>query len=308
MTLALLHGKPGDGACGTMTTGGSESIVLMAIKAYKERARALKGIDRRPRPCCPSRRTPRTPRAATTLASRSSSRPSTPRSRHRVDAVRRSSHATPFSLSAARPAFPQCVIDPIERARRAGARARRRPPRRRLPRRLHSALLRRARLPRRQVRLCRRRRHLDQRRHPQVRLRPQERQHHSLPLARAAQVPVLRLRRLVRRHLRLAEHHRLARRRLDRRRLGDADGARRQRLQEKGGRNAPHAAAPGRRHRRHSAPARARPAAGVRRLVRRQERLARIQGRPRTSTRSPTPWATRAATGASRASRIRSAA
>ena len=39
MTLNMLHAPAG--ACGTMTSGGSESV-LCALKAYRDRARALK--------------------------------------------------------------------------------------------------------------------------------------------------------------------------------------------------------------------------------------------------------------------------
>lgn len=43
MTAAMLHG--GDGAAGTMTSGGSESI-MMAVKTYRDWGRAERGIDR----------------------------------------------------------------------------------------------------------------------------------------------------------------------------------------------------------------------------------------------------------------------
>lgn len=42
MALSLFHGNP-DRACGTTTSGGTESIV-MACKAYRDWARAEKGI------------------------------------------------------------------------------------------------------------------------------------------------------------------------------------------------------------------------------------------------------------------------
>jgi sphinganine-1-phosphate aldolase len=41
MTLRLFNG--GRGACGTMTSGGTESI-LMAIKAYRDHARTSRGV------------------------------------------------------------------------------------------------------------------------------------------------------------------------------------------------------------------------------------------------------------------------
>jgi glutamate/tyrosine decarboxylase-like PLP-dependent enzyme len=47
MTAAMLHGGPGlaaSDACGTVTSGGTESI-LLAMKTYRDRARAERGID-----------------------------------------------------------------------------------------------------------------------------------------------------------------------------------------------------------------------------------------------------------------------
>ena len=41
MTLALFHGTPE--CCGTMTSGGTESI-LMAVKAHRDLARAPRGV------------------------------------------------------------------------------------------------------------------------------------------------------------------------------------------------------------------------------------------------------------------------
>lgn len=43
MTANLFHGK--ETACGTMTTGGTESII-MAVKAYRDYARHERGINR----------------------------------------------------------------------------------------------------------------------------------------------------------------------------------------------------------------------------------------------------------------------
>lgn len=43
MTLRLFHGDASRGACGTMTSGGTESI-LMAVKAYRDLARAQRGV------------------------------------------------------------------------------------------------------------------------------------------------------------------------------------------------------------------------------------------------------------------------
>ncbi|KAF4652862.1 Sphingosine-1-phosphate lyase 1, partial [Perkinsus chesapeaki] len=43
MTLDLFNGKPEDGACGSVTSGGTESI-LLAIKTYRDWGRAERGI------------------------------------------------------------------------------------------------------------------------------------------------------------------------------------------------------------------------------------------------------------------------
>jgi len=50
MTAAMLHGEavkaidPNDEVCGTMTSGGSESI-MMAMKVYRDKAKAEKGLE-----------------------------------------------------------------------------------------------------------------------------------------------------------------------------------------------------------------------------------------------------------------------
>lgn len=43
MTLSLFHGDSAPSACGTTTSGGTESIV-MACKAYRDYARAERGV------------------------------------------------------------------------------------------------------------------------------------------------------------------------------------------------------------------------------------------------------------------------
>ena len=43
MSLRLFHGEPERGACGSMTSGGTESI-LMAVKAYRDLARTQRGV------------------------------------------------------------------------------------------------------------------------------------------------------------------------------------------------------------------------------------------------------------------------
>jgi sphinganine-1-phosphate aldolase len=112
MTLALLHGRPADGACGTMTTGGSESIIL-AIKAYKERARALKGIDA-PEAILPVSAHAAHAKGCNYFGVSIVLAPVDADGRVQVDAVRRLITRNTILIVASAPAFPQCVVDPIE--------------------------------------------------------------------------------------------------------------------------------------------------------------------------------------------------
>ena len=113
------------------------------------------------------------------------------------------------------------TIDPIERALRPRARARHRPARRRLPRRVHPAVGPGARLRHPAVRLPRPGRHVDLGRHAQVRLRLQGHVGARVPRQGAAQQPVLLHDRLDRREVRVARHRGLAFRRPAR---GDVGG------------------------------------------------------------------------------------
>ena len=45
MTARMLHGDPDKGVCGTLTSGGSESLIT-ALYAYREQARAERGVTR----------------------------------------------------------------------------------------------------------------------------------------------------------------------------------------------------------------------------------------------------------------------
>ena len=102
------------------------------------------------------------------------------------------------------------TIDPIAELSDAGARARRRPARRRLPRRVHPPVRRAARVRHPAVRLPSSRRHDDLGRHAQVRLQREGHVDPDVPRQGAAQRPVLLHDRLVGRQVRVARHRRLA--------------------------------------------------------------------------------------------------
>jgi sphinganine-1-phosphate aldolase len=110
MTLALLHGRIGE-ACGTMTTGGSESIIL-AIKAYKERARALKGILD-PEAILPVSAHAAHAKGCNYFGVKIVLAPVDADGRVSVDAVRRLITRNTILIVGSAPAFPQCVVDPI---------------------------------------------------------------------------------------------------------------------------------------------------------------------------------------------------
>ena len=118
------------------------------------------------------------------------------------------------------------TIDPIARARRPRAGAWRRPARRRLPRRLPAPVRRGARLPDPGVRLSDPRRDEHQRRHPQVRLRPEGHLNRAVPRQGATQPLLLLHAGLERRQVLLARHGGIALRWVARRDMGVARVAR----------------------------------------------------------------------------------
>jgi len=111
MTLALLHGKIGD-ACGVMTTGGTESIVLM-VKAYKDRALALKGITE-PEAVLPISAHAAHAKGCAYFGVKIVTAPVDANGRVIVSAVRQLINRNTIFIVGSAPAFPQCVIDPIE--------------------------------------------------------------------------------------------------------------------------------------------------------------------------------------------------
>ena len=203
-----------------VTTGGTGSI-LHAMLAYREHGRERAGHRPRPTSSSPRPATPRSTRPATCSASSCAADPGRPgddarrprrcRGRDRREHDRDRRLGLQLRLRHDRP---------DRRARRARARARRRAARRRLPRRLHPAVRRGARLPIPAVRLPGPRRHHHLGRHPQVRLRVQGHLDPALPRQGAAQRAVLLPAGLERRQVLLARHRGVALRRAARRDLG----------------------------------------------------------------------------------------
>ena len=159
---------------GSSPSGGTGSI-LHAVLAYREHARADARHRRGPTSSSPRPRHPAFDKACHLLGVELRSAPVDPddhAGRRRRDGRARSTRTR--SRSSARPATTATApIDPIEELVRPRARARRRPARRRLPRRVHPAVGPGARLRHPAVRLPRPRRHEHLGRHPQVRLRLQ---------------------------------------------------------------------------------------------------------------------------------------
>ena len=186
MTSDLLHGT----GIGVVTSGGSESL-MTALYSYREEARARAWRHQaEPRDAGDGALLPRQGRAL-------DGRRDAPRAAHRRLRRRRrrpwpTSSTTRPSPSSAAPATTRTASS--TRSRRSPswrARARDRPARRRLPRRLAAPLGRAPRLRRPALGLPRARRHLDLRRHAQVRLRAQGLQRPAVPRQGAAQAPVL---------------------------------------------------------------------------------------------------------------------
>ena len=179
----------GERIVGTVTSGGTESI-LLAMKTYRDRARA-RGI-RRAEIVAPASAHAAFDKAAELLRMTLVRVPVASDFRADVRAMRRAITRRTVVLVGSAPGFPHGVVDPDRRALGARARARRRAPRRRLPRRLRPALGAPPRLSRAGFRLFARRRELDVRRHAQVRLRCEGHVGRPLPRRRAPAVSVLR--------------------------------------------------------------------------------------------------------------------
>jgi glutamate/tyrosine decarboxylase-like PLP-dependent enzyme len=111
MTASMLHGGPD--ACGTMTTGGTESI-LMAVKAARDRARALKPWIRRPEIVAPRSIHVAFDKAAHYFGLRLRHADIGPDFRADVASMRALIGRNTVLVAASAPQYPHGVVDPIE--------------------------------------------------------------------------------------------------------------------------------------------------------------------------------------------------
>lgn len=111
MALDLL-GAPADGA-GSMTSGGTESI-LMAVKTYRDRARALRPEVTSPELVLPSTAHPAFHKAAHYVGVKAVAVPVAKDYRADVAGMRDAINGNTIALVGSAPAYPHGVIDPIE--------------------------------------------------------------------------------------------------------------------------------------------------------------------------------------------------
>ncbi|OGO12182.1 MAG: sphingosine-1-phosphate lyase [Chloroflexi bacterium RBG_13_66_10] len=112
MTAHMLSGDPDQGICGTVSSGGTESI-LLAMKTYRDWARATKGITE------PELIIPTTAHAAFVKAGdyfrmKVIRIPVGPDFRADVEATRRAITSNTVALVGSAPPFPHGLVDPIE--------------------------------------------------------------------------------------------------------------------------------------------------------------------------------------------------
>ncbi|GIW72600.1 MAG: aspartate aminotransferase family protein [Planctomycetota bacterium] len=110
MTASLLHAPPQ--AVGTMTSGGTESI-LLAVKAYRDRARARWPWIRRPEIVAPATIHVAFAKAAHYFGVRLRTVPVGPDLRADVRAMRRAIGRNTIALAASAPQYAHGVVDPI---------------------------------------------------------------------------------------------------------------------------------------------------------------------------------------------------
>jgi glutamate/tyrosine decarboxylase-like PLP-dependent enzyme len=111
MTASMLHGGPD--ACGTMTTGGTESI-LMAVKAARDRARAQKPWIKRPEIVAPRTIHVAFDKAAHYFGMRLRHAEIGPDHRADVASLGRLISRNTVLVAASAPQYPHGVVDPIE--------------------------------------------------------------------------------------------------------------------------------------------------------------------------------------------------
>ena len=111
MTCSMLHGP--DTAVGTMTSGGTESI-LMAVKAYRDRARKKKPWILRPEMVIPSTLHVAFYKAAHYFGIKTKVVPFGDDYRADVKAMKKAMGPNTIMIAASAPQYPHGVIDPIE--------------------------------------------------------------------------------------------------------------------------------------------------------------------------------------------------
>lgn len=111
MTASMLHGP--DDACGTMTTGGTESI-LMAVKAMRDRAQARGPKTSKPNIVAPKTAHPALDKAGHYFGVEIRKAPIGPDMRVSLAAMKKLVDKNTVMLFASAPQYPHGVIDPID--------------------------------------------------------------------------------------------------------------------------------------------------------------------------------------------------
>lgn len=111
MTASMLHGP--DDACGTMTTGGTESI-LMAVKAMRDRAHARGPKTSKPNIVAPKTAHPALDKAGHYFGVEIRKAPVGPDMRVSLSAMKKLVDKNTVMLFASAPQYPHGVIDPID--------------------------------------------------------------------------------------------------------------------------------------------------------------------------------------------------
>ena len=179
MTADLMHAPE---PCGVLTSGGTESL-MNPMLVYREWGRE-RGITN-PNVVMPVTAHPALDKGAHYFGIELRKAAVTDQFVADMDSVRSLVDDNTVALVGSAGTYPHGLIDPIERAVDARRRAGHQPPRRRLPRRVHPRLGSGARPSGADVRLPAARCHVDQRRHPQVRLRSEGLERAALPHARS---------------------------------------------------------------------------------------------------------------------------
>jgi sphinganine-1-phosphate aldolase len=111
MTARMLHAEPGSDVCGTVTSGGTESI-LIAMKAYRDWARTEKGIEK-PEILAPSTAHAAFDKAAHYFGMSIRRLPVGKDFRADVEATRAAINPNTVVLVGSSPPYPHGIVDPI---------------------------------------------------------------------------------------------------------------------------------------------------------------------------------------------------